>query len=310
MGDLSETSIPVDFKIEPILIPSATITKLEKYTYGTGGHGDIWKCSMSSQSGTRRVAVKIIRVSQSDDKELLYKAGWIASHQKIRREAYVWIALSHDNILSFEGIVDDFGRLPALVSPWMENGSLNVYLKKVFPKLSDHQKLKLIQQVAAGLSYLHRKDVVHGDLTGTNIFVDDSGNLRLADFGLSMIAAESGNLTFSSLQSGNTRWMAPEFLEPPDDSDEPQSPQKPTKTGDIYSFGCIMLQIHSGEEPYSWIKHAEHVITAIARGREPFKRSVNMNMDEVYKLLSSRCLSKIPEQRPSIVEITTITNPS
>src|SRR5882757_6188719 len=79
---------------------------------------------------------------------------------------------------------------------------------------------------------VHRKDIVHGDLTGvgfmsrcciwlnstnrwqTNIFVDDSGNLRLADFGLSMIAAESGNLTFGSLQSGNTRWMAPDCNEP------------------------------------------------------------------------------------------------
>ncbi|OJA21366.1 hypothetical protein AZE42_11892, partial [Rhizopogon vesiculosus] len=229
MGDLSQTSIPVDFKIKPILIPSAAIKKLELYPHGGGGLGDIWKCSMSTKSGTRRVAVKIIRISQSDDKELLYKAGW-----KIRREAYVWISLSHDNILSFEGIVDDFGQLPALVSPWMENGSLNVYLKKVFPSLSDHRKSQLVQQVAAGLCYLHGKDVVHGDLTGTNILVDDSGNLRLADFGLSMIVTESGNLTFGSLQTGNTRWMAPEFVDFPDESDGPQSPKKATKTGDIY----------------------------------------------------------------------------
>ncbi|OJA09211.1 hypothetical protein AZE42_00662 [Rhizopogon vesiculosus] len=287
MNDLSETSIPVDFKIEPILIPSAAIKKLELYPHGTGGLGDIWKCSMSTQSGTRRVAVKIIRASQSDDKELIYKTG-----RRIRR------------------IVDDFGQLPALVSPWMENGSLNVYLKKVFPSLSDHRKLELVQQVAAGLSYLHGKDVVHGSLTGTNIFVDDSGNLRLADFGLSMIAAESGNLTFGSLQAGNTRWMAPEFVDFLDDSDEPQSPQKPTKTGDIYSFGCVMLQILSGEEPYAWIKHAVHVITAIASGRKPFKRRVNTNMNEAYELLSSQCLSNIPEQRPSIAEITTIMGPA
>ncbi|OAX34616.1 kinase-like protein [Rhizopogon vinicolor AM-OR11-026] len=305
MGDLSETSISVDFKIKPIIIPSAAIQRLEQYPHGAGGLGDIWKCSMSTESGARHVAVKIVRVSQSDDKELLYKAGRI-----IRREAYVWITLSHVNILSFEGIVDDFGKIPALVSPWMENGSLNDYLKKEFSSLPGHRKLELVRQVAAGLSYLHGKDVVHGDLTGTNILVDDSENLRLADFGLSMIAAESGNLTFGSLQSGNTRWMAPEFVDFPDDSDEPQSPQKPTKRGDIYSFGCIMLQILLGKEPYSWIKHAVHVITAIASGREPFKRGVNMDMDEVYELLSSRCLSKIPEQRPSTVEITTIMSPS
>ncbi|OJA16720.1 hypothetical protein AZE42_11911 [Rhizopogon vesiculosus] len=148
MGDLFGTSNTVDFKIEPIPIPSTAITKLEQYPHGSGGLGDVWKCSMSTESGTRCVAVKIIRVPQSNDKELLYKAG-----RKIRREAYVWIKLSHDNILSFEGIVDNFGQLPALVSPWMENESLNVYLKKVFPELSGHRKLELVQQVAAGLSY-------------------------------------------------------------------------------------------------------------------------------------------------------------
>ncbi|OAX38633.1 kinase-like protein, partial [Rhizopogon vinicolor AM-OR11-026] len=205
MDDLpQETRRPVDFKLEPIPIPLADIKKLELYPHATGGYGDIWKCSMSNTKfGTRCVAVKSIRVSQSDDKEL-YKIG-----RRIRREAYVWINLSHDNILSFEGIINDFGQLPALVSLWMENGSLNVYLKNVFPSLSSRRKLELIQQVAAGLSYLHGEDVVHGDLTATNIFVDDHGNLRLADFGLSMIAAESGNLTFGSLQSANTRWMAP-----------------------------------------------------------------------------------------------------
>ncbi|OAX33072.1 kinase-like protein [Rhizopogon vinicolor AM-OR11-026] len=235
---IDEINALVDFKIKPILIPSSTIKKLEMYPHGAGGIGDVWKCSMSTASGMHPVAVKIIRTPQSDDKELLYRAG-----RRIRQEAYVWIQLSHDYILPFEGIIDDLGSLPALVSLWMENGSLNEYLKHNFPQLSDWRKSGLIQQVAAGLSYLHGKDVVHGDLTGTNILIDDSGNIRIADFSLSMLVAESGNLTFGSLHSGNTRWIAPEFVKLPDDSDEPQLPLKPTKTGDIYSFGCIMLQL-------------------------------------------------------------------
>jgi len=71
-------------------------------------------------------------------------ADGFTSLQIIRREAYVWITLSHVNILSFEGIINDFGQLPALVSLWMENGSLNVYLKNMFPSLSSRRKLELV----------------------------------------------------------------------------------------------------------------------------------------------------------------------
>jgi serine/threonine protein kinase len=55
-----------------------------------------------------------------------------------------------------------------------------------------------------------------------------------------MVVPESGNVTFGSVEAGNTRWMAPEFVGYTNDSEEPR---KPTKAGDIYSFGCVMLQV-------------------------------------------------------------------
>jgi hypothetical protein len=64
--------------------------------------------------------------------------------QSIRREAYVWIQLSHDHILSLEGITDNFGPLPALVPTWVENGSLDNYLMRENFQLSDSRKLELV----------------------------------------------------------------------------------------------------------------------------------------------------------------------
>lgn len=52
--------------------------------------------------------------------------------------------LSHDHILPWEGITDSFGELPALVSLWMENGTLNDYLKREFPQLTDLRKSELV----------------------------------------------------------------------------------------------------------------------------------------------------------------------
>ncbi|KAG1799057.1 kinase-like domain-containing protein, partial [Suillus variegatus] len=154
----------------------------------------------------------------------------------IRREAYVWITLEHDNILTFNGVVDGFGPLPALVSPWMENGSLDYYLKRGrVPSKADKVRE---WAMAAGLKYLHDKEVVHGNLTCTNVLMSADGKLHLADFGLSMILSEAQN-SFSSCHPGNVRWMAPEILAIPEQGEM----AKPTKAADIYSYGCIMLQV-------------------------------------------------------------------
>ncbi|KAJ8589879.1 hypothetical protein M405DRAFT_191836 [Rhizopogon salebrosus TDB-379] len=69
-----------------------------------------------------------------------------------------------------------------------------------------------------------------------------------------------------------------------------------------------MLQILSGKEPYEWMTNTEHVVAAIVLGRAPFKAD-QINMNESYRQLSSQCLSKEPEGRPSIVEITTVLGP-
>ncbi|KAG1730480.1 kinase-like domain-containing protein [Suillus lakei] len=279
----------VNFKIEPSPIPATDIERTGKFPNFSGGLGDIWQCSMSTQSGTQRlVAVKSIRVLCVTDAKILQNIG-----KRIRREAYVWIQLEHDHILPFEGVTvaEEFGPLPALVSPWMEEGSLDDYLKREFSKLLGPRKRELTQQVAGGLSYLHGKNIVHGDLTATNVLVDSSGRLRLADFGLSMILAEADNTTFNSCHPGNIRWMAPEVLE---DQDE-----KPTKAGDIYSYGCVMLQIFSGKQPYAKLKTVYAVTSAMQKGRGPFD---GLQSHGVYQQLSP-CLNKRSADRPTIVDI-------
>ncbi|KIK35701.1 hypothetical protein CY34DRAFT_32641, partial [Suillus luteus UH-Slu-Lm8-n1] len=185
----------------------------------------------------------------------------------IRREAYVWIQLLHDNILPLEGVTEGFGPLPAFVSLWMEEGSLDGYLKREVG-LSWERKLSMVRDVAAGLQYLHDKDIVHGDLTATNVLVSGDGRLCLADYGLSMILAESGNPTFNSCHGGNVRWMPPEAIQLGDAGEEEN---KPTKAWDIYSFGCIMMQVFTGNQPYAWITDSLFVMGAILRGRAPFR---------------------------------------
>lgn len=295
MGELSPE--PVKFKIKPISIPATSIVRSGKFPNCTGGLGDIWKCSMTTRSGTRcLVAVKSIRVLSVQDAKILEAIG-----KRVRREAYVWIQLEHDHILPLEGVTvaEEFGPLPALVSPWMEEGSLDDYLKREFSRLSDPQKQDLIRQVTAGISYLHNKDIVHGDLTTTNVLVDSNGCLRLADFGLSMVLSEAENATFNSCHAGNVRWMPPEALRAGDEDEDEAKDEKPTKPWDVYSYGCVVLQIFFGNQPYSWIKTALAVMNAIRKKREPFRDLQSHGVHQQF----SPCLREIPADRPMIDDI-------
>ncbi|KAG1884580.1 kinase-like domain-containing protein [Suillus subluteus] len=296
MGDLPPE--PVQFKIKPILIPATKIARDGKFPTCRGGFCDIWKCSVTAQSGTQRlVAVKSIRILSVPDATLE------AIGKKVRREAYVWIQLEHDHILPLEGVTvaEEFGPLPALVSPWMKEGSLDGYLEREFSGMSDPRKRELIRQVTAGISYLHGRDIVHGDLTATNVLVDSSGRLRLADFGLSMILAEAGNATFNSCHPGNIRWMPPEALQAGAEDEDEAKDEKPTKAWDVYSYGCVALQIFLGKQPYAWIRNGFSVIRAVERGTVPFK-DIQSRDDEVYQQFSP-CLKQKSADRPTMDDI-------
>ncbi|KAG2143976.1 hypothetical protein BD769DRAFT_1420782 [Suillus cothurnatus] len=114
-----------------------------------------------------------------------------------------------------------------------------------------------------------------------------------------MILAESGNATFNSCHSGNIRWMPPEALRAGDE-DEAKD-EKPTKAWDVYSYGCVMMQVFSGHHPYAHIKNILAVMGAIQRGREPFSHLAGI--DEEIQQFAQLCWSRNREYRPLVAKI-------
>ncbi|KAI9206257.1 kinase-like domain-containing protein [Polychytrium aggregatum] len=72
-----------------------------------------------------------------------------------------------------------------MVSPFLPNGTLLKYVSDASNPRSVEEKLRLLYQVAAGMSYLHGNNIVHGDLKAENILLDSSFNSVITDFGLS-----------------------------------------------------------------------------------------------------------------------------
>jgi len=147
--------------------------------------------------------------------------------------------------------------------------------------------------VAVGLAYLHSKGIIHGDLTGANVLINDKCEPLLTDFGLSYLKAFEGTSYWSSTVGGAIRWCAPELLR-----NDPLATDK----CDIYSLGCIMLQILSGRLPYWYIRKDLSVVFQKFDGYHP-RRPSNPKFDERLWQLMVQCWDQLPESRPTIHRI-------
>ncbi|KAG2346160.1 kinase-like protein, partial [Suillus weaverae] len=184
----------------------------------------------------------------------------------------------------------------SLVTPWIPNGTLNAYLASNHKNLTVLDRSRMLEDVSAGLCYLHSMHVVHGDMTGANILIDEGGRARLIDFGLSTIVQPllgQSHLAATSIHPGATRYAAPELVL----LDEVCG--LPLEKTDIYSFGCVMLQIISGRHPWSEIKSEKHIVVMISQGRSPQRPSGHPAIADADWDTIQKCMQFEPKLRPS-----------
>ncbi|KIK92336.1 hypothetical protein PAXRUDRAFT_147566, partial [Paxillus rubicundulus Ve08.2h10] len=194
----------------------------------------------------------------------------------------------------------DFGRFPAMVFPWLENGPLTSYLERQRDSLSTGKRLALVHDIAMGLQYLHSQSVVHGDLSGSNVLIRANGRACIADAGLSTLLTALGGPTFvtSFTRRGTLRWAATELLDLELPEDEENLPQViPTPGSDIYSFGGIMLQVLTGKVPYHYYSRDEWVLLVRSKGETP-KRPDEALVTQRQWAFIERCWASV-ESRPS-----------
>ncbi|KAG2343383.1 kinase-like protein, partial [Suillus weaverae] len=191
-----------------------------------------------------------------------------------------------------------------LVSPWMPNGTLNTYLASNHNVLTVLDRSRMLEDVSAGLRYLHSVPVMHGDITGANILIDKGGHARLIDFGLSTITQPllgQSHLAATYIRPGAIRYAAPELVL----SDDVRDMGSVEKT-DIYSFGCVMLQILSGRPPWSEIKSERlelRIVVKITEGCRPQRPDGYPAIIDSDWNFIQKCLQVEPELRPSADEV-------
>ncbi|KAI9571670.1 kinase-like protein, partial [Boletus coccyginus] len=224
--------------------------------------------------------------------------------QAVEQELNVWVGLKHRNVLPLYGITGGFGPLPAFVCPWADNGTLSDYLEKFETQLDLKDRMTLLGDIAAGLQYLHSRHIVHGDLSGSNILITQTGRAWLSDFGLSTLVERVSDKTVSGVSfPGNIRWAAPELFE--ECREGGPASQLSSPQADIYSFGSITLQTLSGKPPFHGIQRVAQIVIMISRGCQPPREPGWDGRDipeELWKFVQA-CWEKSPCKRPSSEKI-------
>jgi len=235
-----------------------------------------------------KVAVKMFRVTTGDDMHLELR-------KQFYREMLLWQQLRNQYILPVLGIDHvAFRNFDCLVYPWMEHGNINDTIHYLQEKRTSIPYARWINEIIQALGYLHSQEVVHGELRGGNIMIDDSLTVRVADFGLSFLHLKAE--TVGPLTGRAVQWMDPELIL----SDVPVAP---SPTSDIYSFGCVCIEVFSHHPPFFDVQPIQ-VIMRLMKGARPSrpdgKEGVIMS-DDLWKIVE-QCLQE-SSNRPSASEL-------
>uniref|UniRef100_A0A1I8A8P8 non-specific serine/threonine protein kinase n=1 Tax=Steinernema glaseri TaxID=37863 RepID=A0A1I8A8P8_9BILA len=185
--------------------------------------------------------------------------------------------LQHPNIVRFYDYwerADPTGKRKyiVLVTELMTSGTLKMYLKR-FKRINIKVLKSWCRQILKGLSFLHTRNpsVIHRDLKCENIFITGTtGSVKIGDLGLATLK----NKSYAKSVIGTPEFMAPEMYEEMYD-----------ESVDVYAFGMCLLEMVTGEYPYTECQSPAQIYRKVTTGIKP------------------DCFFRIPQQYPEIKDI-------
>ncbi|ELR24365.1 protein kinase domain containing protein, partial [Acanthamoeba castellanii str. Neff] len=197
--------------------------------------------------------------------------------------------LRHPNVVLFMAASTKAPRM-CIVMEYMSLGSLYELLhNELIGKIPFELKAKMAYQGAKGMHFLHSSGIVHRDLKSLNLLLDSKWNVKVSDFGLTKFKEDMEkhrpNRSECGL-AGSIHWTAPELIN--------QSPCVDLALADVYSFGVILWELLTRQQPYAGM-------------RDGLRPRMPDNVEELctleYAELIAACWHQDPAVRPPFIEI-------
>jgi serine/threonine-protein kinase len=206
------------------------------------------------------------------------------SRQRFIREGETCRKLDHANLVRVFDVGEADGMLYQAME-LLEGADLGKVMTESRAFTWD-QKLAIMEQVCDGLEFAHANRLVHRDIKPANLFLENSGRVRVLDFGMVRVAESQLTKVGSSL--GTLNYMAPEQIRG----------ERCTAATDVFSAGIVFFQFASGRHPFSAKDRSlPQVVSAIVFEQPPKLSDLAPTAPEGLEFLLHRALEKEPSKR-------------
>ncbi|KAM9587626.1 mitogen-activated protein kinase kinase kinase kinase 1 isoform 2-T2 [Morphnus guianensis] len=245
---------------------------------GGGTYGEVYKAR--SKASGELAAIKVVKMEADDDRATL------------QQEILMVRSCQHPNIIAYFGSYSWCNKL-WICMELCGGGSLQDIYHVTGP-LSEPQIAYVCRETLEGLSYLHSQGKIHRDIKGANILINDSGEVKLADFG---IAAQI-SATFARRMSfiGTPYWMAPEVA-------AVELKGGYNELCDVWSVGITAVELAELQPPMFDVHPLRVLFLMSKSGYQPPKLKDKAKWSPSFHNFVKVTLTKNPKKRPSATKM-------